>query len=434
MSTPKKSGKDLSALKARLAKKTGQAPLGGRPAASPLSPPSPPAAAQPPAPASPPVAAPPEPVATPPVDPPPPAAAELAAPDPLAAPEAPAAPRPEPPAPAAPPSTPAAPDLAPAGLAAGKAAAGGGEAPFGGGAAFDPDAGLIADAGVDVAPRKSTGLIALVAAASLCLGAAFGWLGRNISDTNARIDSAKRKGAEMAAEVGKVKDRRSRISLGIQDVEGKLAADPAKGAAALAELVTSNLKDFPRADALFGWQLASMHPQSIGSVFKLYEEANGLALDLPYLAQYVNLNAAALRQGMAGPRRFAVRVKEKEHQAVLVEHVADICNLEEKTPCEPGQAAKAVGHSIREAIGGAEVVLPKEEVIPLTPRGLVFKYAIGDKPETNAATQYSRLLTKVKARLEEMNKYEKRAEKALEQYAQSPTVNADTAQPDPGDG
>lgn len=305
--------------------------------------------------------------------------------------------------------------------------------PFGGGAAFDPSAGLIGDAGVDVTPRKSTGLVALVAVASLGLGMVFGWLGRNISDTNARIESAKRKGSEMFDEVQKVKDRRARISLGVQDIEAKIPADPAKGAAALAELVTSNLKDFPRAEALFGWQLASMHPQSIGSVFKLYEEANGLALDLPYLAQYVNLNAAALQEGMAGPRRFAVVIKEKENQAMLVEHVAEICDLEAKTPCEPGQASKAVGHSIREAVGGPEAVLPVEEVVPLAPRGLIFKYAIGDKPETNAATQYSLLLTKVKARLEEMNKYEKRAEKALDQYAQSPTVNADTAQPDPGE-
>ncbi len=286
---------------------------------------------------------------------------------------------------------------------------------------------------MDVRPRKSTGLMLVVAIAGVGLGSLFGWVGRNVSDTGSRIESAERKGAEMFQEVGRVKDKRARISLGLHAAKEAVLQDPKKGAMAYAELVNTNLKDFPRADALFGWQLASMHPKSITSVFKLYEEANGLALDLPYLAQYVNINGLALRQGMAGPRRFALKRDKKENKGKLVEHVAEICDLEAKTPCKPGQGSKAVGHSIREIVGGPEVVLSNDEVTPISSRGAIFKYAIGDKPETNAANQYQLLVKKVEARLEALNKLEKRALTSLERFADSPTVNAETAQADPGE-
>jgi hypothetical protein len=132
---------------------------------------------------------------------------------------------------------------------------------------------------------------------------------------------------------------------------------------------------------------------------------------------------------MNGPSQFAVQLGADG--ATLVEAVAPICNLEEKTPCEPEKAKEALGYSIREAPGGPESIVPKEQVMLLLPSGPMYQLAIGDKAERHTVSLYGMQLQQIGARLETMNLLEKNAIAALEVYTGSPTVDENSAQPDP---
>lgn len=388
MSAPKK-GKDLSALKARLAKKAAK-----------------PAGDAVPAPGE---------VIEAPAEPPPSEIETQAAPAEVPPPgEVAVAPEPEP-APAAP-----------------VAAAAESEAPFGGGAAtaFDPNAGVIDDVGGEVKPRKNTGLTILVALAGMAFGGAVGWLAQKGLDTQARVDSAKSKGEEMYGEVNRLKDIRAKISMGMEDVKKAVAEDPNKGAQTLTDVLTENFGgDQPTADKLFGWQLASMHPKSINAIFSFYTRYNQLQMSLVELASHVNTNAKVLGEA-GGPGRFAVVFKNGG--AVLVEHVRPICDLEQKAPCAEGKEADAQGYEIRETLGGPTAIVPKDQATALLNEGPMFKYAFGDQPERNAIFKYQRLMAGVEAQLEEMSKLEKRALSSLESYVGDPTVDGSNPQADPG--
>ena len=242
----------------------------------------------------------------------------------------------------------------------------GGE-PFSGGTSFDPNAGLIVDQGGEVPQRKSTGLIAVVAAASLLIGGLAGNLLATRSSKTKMIDAGKAKGAEMLQEIERVKETRSRISLGLTDVKKTLQTDPVKGADMLSKLATENLTDYPKIDKLFGWQFASMGKQGIKRAFNLYEHANGLALDTGTLAAFVKDNAKVLGPAIQGPALFGVATKKSG--AVLVEVVQPICNMGEKKPCPQGKAGSAEGYEIREALGGpTAVVLERRSSAPSSRR------------------------------------------------------------------
>lgn len=394
MSAPKKPGKDLSALKARLAKKSGKAPSdvpapGETAQPAEAAPEAAPAAAAPadvPAPGQ--VAQPAEPAP----------AADIPAPGQVAQP----APAPEP---------------APAPVAA--AAPQGDGDPFGGGAAFNPDAGLIDDVG-EVAPRKQTGLIVLAAAAALGVGLGFGWILHQRSDTTARIEAASNKGQKMLEEVQKISETRKKVSLKWEDFKKTAQKDPGAAADMLSNLLAEDLKEFPRADALFGWQLAAMDPAAIKRIFSLYEEANGLYIDLGYLANYMAENKAALKEA-GGPSQFAVINAGPGMQ--MVELTKAICDLEEKTQCEKGKETEAAGYAVRQEIGGPEAIVSKEEAIPLLPTGKIFTYAFTETPAKNALISYAKLVAKVESRMEKMAKLEKKAVEALEQFSDDPNVD-----------
>lgn len=379
MSAPKK-GKDLSALKARLARKAGEGgelPGPGEPAGAPES----------------------EVVTQA-------AQVEIPAPGEVAAPAAPAP-------------------------AAAARAARVTDQPFGGGAAFDPDAGVIADTGGDVGQRRGTGLTILVAVAGMAFGGLIGWLGREGVDTRARVQSARSKGEEMYAEVARLKDMRARLSMGMDEVKGTVAQDPDAGAQKLTDVLTTNFGgDQPTVDKLFGWQLASMHPKSITSIFTFFARYNMLQMSLVELASHVNTNSKVLAEG-AGPGRFAVVYKNEG--AVLVEFVAPICDLEAKAPCDEGKEGDAVGYEVRETLGGETAIVPKEQGAPLLAEGQMFKYAFGDKPERNASFKYAVLVKGVEAQLEEMAKVEKFALASLEGYVANPTVDASNPQSSPSE-
>ncbi len=405
MTPPKKPGTDLSALKARLAKKN--APAAPKPAAGVPAPgaPRPKPSAHIPAPGQ--KAPPPKPAADIPapgeVKPKPKveilAPGEVRKPEPVAAPVQPAQPK-----------------------AAGDAFAGGA-------ASFDPNEGLIADVGGDFAPKSNKGIIIMAALGALVFGMALGWVGNSISSKSALIESGKKKGLDMLGEVQEVAKLRKKISLQMKDLAGKIKADPKAGAAELKALNEATFEQHPKIDALFGWQLASVHKAGIIKTFELYEEANGLKTDLSYLSTFVENYADALKDG-SGPRVFAI--KFVKGNAVIVARVGAICG---EAACTADTEAKATALKIIDKVGGEPVVLPigtgEGQVMPVTPTGGMYGYIIGLKPENNAAAVYGSLLKRVMGRLEAMNTAETRALKALKNYSDDPDVDG-SGQSDPG--
>lgn len=404
MNAPKKPGTDLSALKARLAKKDAPAaaPEPAAPAPAAPKPPSfkksPPAADLPP----------PGEVA---LDIPPPG--EVAAPPPMDIPapgEVSKPPAPQPVAAAAPPEP-----------ARRKSLEDG--TPFGDSAgSFDPNAGLIGNDIGDVAPKGNKGLTILASAAALAFGVALGWIGHQITSKGDLVAQAKKKGGDMFNEAVKVSDMRKGISLKIDELQKLVSSDPGKGAEELGNLLKANFEKSPKVDDLFGWQLAGIGPEGIRRTFDLYEEANGLRLDLGYLASFVTGNAKALKDE-GGPRVFGIKFR-KDGSLVLVERGAAMCGDAE---CAEGKDADASGYKIRETVNAEWAVAPRGteegQVMPLSGDSQIFSYVVGLNPENNAKLVASSLFAKVKARLEEMSKAEGRALKALKSYSDDPNVD-----------
>jgi len=412
LTPPKKPGTDLSALKARLAKKAAgdaaPAPAAPKPSAGipapGQAPPKPkaniPAPGQAPAPkpkAD--IPAPGQVQAKPKIDIP--APGEVSKPQPAAAPA---------PAPAQP-----------------KAA---GDAFAGGVSGFDPNEGLIADVGGDFPTKSNKGIVVIAAVAALLFGVGLGWIGNTISSKGTLVESGKKKGADMLSEVQQVADLRKKISLKMEDLAKKMATDPKAGAAELKELNESTFEQHPKIDSLFGWQLAAVHKAGIIKTFELYEEANGLKTDLSYLATFVENYSDALKEG-SGPRVFAI--KFEKGNAIIVARVGAICG---EAACEAGSEGSATALQIIDKVGGepvtAAIGTEDGQVMPVSPSGGMYGYIIGLKPENNASAVFGSLLKRVQERLEAMNTAESRALKALKNYSDDPDVDG-SGQPEPGE-
>jgi hypothetical protein len=434
LSTPKKPGTDLAALKARLAKKNQPAQ------AAPVQVPAPGEVIQPPA--QPPAADVPPPGQQ--ADVPPPGQQAAPAQDIPAPGEQIPAPGEQIPAPGeqipAPgqqipaPGEQHVPQAQPQ-VAAAPPPAADPDDPFGGPGAggFDPTDGVL-DAGVEIQARGSKGLVVFAALLAAGFGAMAGWLGHKIVDTRERVEIGKKKGAEMASEVAAIADTRKSISLAMEDLEKKAAEDPAEGAKALEELLQEHFDKHPKVDALFGWQLASVHSAGIRRTFDLYEEANRLKIDLARLALHLNTHGDMLKADV-GPLLFAVLFKSGGAQLVLA--LAPLCgegeNIDELKPCSEGGDAVAylvqenVGSEPRRAWRGTE----PDQATMLLSEGGIYQVAIGEKPERNAGVMRDQKLGRVKERLEAMAKAERIALAALENYAENPNVDGSNPPPNP---
>jgi hypothetical protein len=423
LNAPKKPGTDLSALKARLAKKSaGDAAPAAAPAAPAEAVPAPAAAAptgRPPArPAAPKPRAP---AADPNFIPAPGEQAPHSPPDFIPAPGEVAPQHMDIPAPGE--------VAAPAVAAPRRSFQADDGTPFGGGGGgFDPNAGMIADTGGDVPQRGNKGIVALAAGAALVVGILFGYLGNQITSKSALKNQGKEKGEIMFAEVTKVAEMRKGISLKMADIGKSLQTDPAKAATELVALLTTNFEKAPQVENLFGWQLAAISPNGLKRTFELYEEANGLKIDLGYLANFVNGNVKPLSAG--GPRMFAVMFKGRG--VTLVERLDPQCG-DPKAPaaCAEGKEGEAIGFNIRTDTGGQPVFAPigteDGQIQPLMPDGSVYGYIVGLNPENNAKIVVGSLMARINERLEAMSKAEAKALKALKNYVDDPNIDSPAA-------
>ena len=416
MSAPKK-GKDLSALKARLAKKAAESEGDSPEAAAPP-------AADVPAPA--------------------PAAAAVPAPGEVQKPATPVADIPAPgevkkpvdiPAPgevSKPVDIPAPGEVsvpAPAPVAAAPAAAAGGDIasdPMSGGVAFDPNAGLIDDVGGDIKPKGGAGLPIFAGIIGIVVGAGLGWMGHRMTDGKSRVESAKAKAATIQAKVEEVETNRATIAMKVGEASDALQAKEAdKAVEALAGLEPT----FVELGDLFGWQMAAMDPVVIKQIFDLAEANNSLQLDVGILKGWVGANKDILAGRTTGPSSFVVI--RGPQGGVLAEYVSAICDeIPEEIPegfapkkCEGDQFMEAKGYMVRDELGGELKMVTTEQAMFLLPSGPIYTYAIGATPEANAKAYFDIRMGRINEVLANMVKLKDEALAGIGNYTNDPPVN-----------
>lgn len=400
MTTPKKPGTDLAALKARLAKKSKD----GEDAAAPAE-----AAAAPAVEAAeavaqhydPPPAFEQAPAFTPDV---PQMQVQVAAPSmPMSAPSF---------------SAPAAPSFSPPAAA--------GDDPFAGpNVPFDPGP----DLGGDIVPgRSNVGLVAFSGAIFLAVGLGIGWLGHKIISGNDRNEKAKAKGDEMYQEVLAAQSARKSLSVAIQGDLGKaVMTDPKAGKDAIIAVLNETFEKKPDLSRMYGWQLASLDANSIKKVFELYEKLNRAGVELAAFAGFLEANAATLTAGTGGPVTFGVKFTADGSQLVALTGAlcGDPANLAALVACE--DPSKAVAFKIQDRLGGEPKTLLKgaavDQVVFLPPVGDVYNYAIGLEPAKHALRIRDVEIKRIDDALQELAAAEEAALKATKGYAENPNVD-----------
>ncbi|MCA9689401.1 MAG: hypothetical protein KC636_07305, partial [Myxococcales bacterium] len=283
--------------------------------------------------------------------------------------------------------------------------------------------GLIADVGGDLPTKSNKGIVIMAAAGALVFGVALGYMLNNITSKSKLVAQGKEKGAQMYEEASETAKMRASIALAMKDIPQKIAADPKAGAEELKKLSDTNFEKHPKVDALFGRELATIHGNDIKRVFQLYEEANGLKTDLGSLTNFVAANASSLAKE-GGPSSFGVL--SKEDGITLVEVVQPMCpgEGEDPAPCTPDTVGNAIGYLVRDKLGAEPSFAPTGggagQVRPISSGDEMYLYLVGQNPENNAKILYQRMLGNVQTRLEDMNKVERRAIKALAKFSDDP--------------
>ena len=433
LSSSKKPGTDLAALKARLAKKTK-----GKGADAPAEPQPPVAPAAPVQEAAAPV--------------PEPQPAYHEAPAQQLPPPGQVAPAPEPqPQYEAPPQQ-AAPDPMGGMGQAAPAMAPPSDDPFGGGAgSFDPSDGVL-EVGGDVPSKSNVGLMIFAGLLGAVFGGIAGYLGYKMVDNGERKAAASAKGAAMATAVQGVIDARIDVSNQMEALTKKMQGDPKGAAADIETLLSDKWENQVKVPQLFGWQLAAIHPNGVKRTFELFEEASRIKKDLQYLQAFLASQPEALLKGN-GPSQFAILFQKGKGK--LVAALEPMCagapageapkEGEKPKPvapvkCAQGDFSKAVAFKILDKIEDPPkpIIVPRGtgegQAVLLSTDGGIYGVAVGMEPNRNAVIYRNALVTRINDHLEQMVKVEKSAKKALEKYAEDPTVDGSNEQPDPEAG
>jgi len=310
-----------------------------------------------------------------------------------------------------------------------------GDDPFGGPTNMSYDPGP--DLGGEVPGRSNVGVIAFSGVIFLLIGLGAGWLGHKITSGRDRLEAGRAKGDEMYEEVKKVSDARKGLALKWEELKPQVAMDPAEGSKAIVALMGETFEKSPQLDALFGWQLAAIHSSGIKKVFELYEKTTRVRIELAALAGYLQENASTLK-GTGGPVSFGVKFTAEGAQLVAL--TAALCS---ETPADPASLkncadpGKAAAFKVQESLGAEEKTLARgtavDQVVFLPPTGNVFTYAIGQEPAKNSANVRDFMMKRIQETVDDMDKAEKTALKALENYASNPNVDGSNEQPDPGE-
>lgn len=303
--------------------------------------------------------------------------------------------------------------------------------PMSGGVAFDPNDGIIDDVG-EIKSRGGAGLAAFAAAIGVVVGLGLGWMGHRAVDSRARVSSARKKAETIQANVEKIEETRSRIALKIGEAQDALEAeDGEKAVAALTDLEPT----YAELGELFGWQMGSMHPDVIKSIFELAEANNSLQLDVGILKGWIGANEAILSKRASGPSAFVV-VGSPQGGSILAEYVSAICaEIPEELPedfdpntlekCEGDAILSAKAFMVRTEIGGPVQLVPGGQGMFLNPAGQMYSYAIGANPEANAKAYFDIRMGKLKDTMDAMVKLKEDALAGIGNYTDNPVVDGD---------
>lgn len=311
----------------------------------------------------------------------------------------------------------------------------GGDGGYSGMGGFDPDAGLI-DGGPEIKPRGSKGLVMLAALGAAALGVAIGWLGNTITSKKALIEQGHAKGEKMVAQVAAVSEARKSVSLAMEDIKKEIAQDPAGSADKVTALLTSSFDKQPQLTEMFGWQLASVDPAGIKATFQLYKQLADLQENLSLMAKILAGYGQFIKVG--GPSLYGVTFTPGGAQMV---GIADtLCGQLPAEGAEPpaegaaptlkscgNESGKAVAYKVVDPAGGEPKVMPRGAgegmVQVLLADGPVYDYAIGIEQKNNATNFYKMALSRVEESLVEMNGAEEKALTALKRYSDDPNVD-----------
>jgi hypothetical protein len=305
-----------------------------------------------------------------------------------------------------------------------------GEDLFSGGRAFDPNAGVIEDVG-DIKPRSNLGLPMFAGVIGLVVGLGLGWMGHKVTDSNARVASAKAKADEIKAKVKLIEDERARVALKIGDAESALGEKSGeKLAAALGEL---NGEPIEIAE-LFGWQLASMDPEAVKAFLKLANGYNAMLFQAELLKALALAKTEVLTAQVGGPTTYILVKTPEGTQAVLAEKVSAICEEipepEGETPpdyaklkrCGEGEAAGATAYEVRTELGGATSVVKADQVMVLVPNP-IYSFAIGTNPDKAIVDEVMFRMGSLKKFADDLKRSSDKAAEGAEALSSDPQVD-----------
>lgn len=291
---------------------------------------------------------------------------------------------------------------------------------------FDPDAGVI-DGGPEIKPRGSKGLVLLAAVGAMALGLVVGWLGNTISSKRERIDQGRAKGEKMVEQVAGVSEARKSVSLAMEDLKKEVAENPTAAAEKVTALLAGELTKQPQVTEMFGWQLASVDPGGVKAVFVLYQKLNDLQGNLQVLANFLTAYGSIMKVG--GPQLFGITFTAEGGKMVII--TKGLCGEaldkpDTLKPCSGEDMGKAIAFEIQEFGGEPKVAARgagEGQAVMLVPEGSVYNYVVGLEPGKNAANLYKVMLGRVEENLTEMNGAEEKALASLAKYSDDPNVD-----------
>jgi hypothetical protein len=304
--------------------------------------------------------------------------------------------------------------------------------PMSGGVAFDPNDGLFDDAGGEIKAKSSVGLPLFAGLIGILVGAGLGWMAHRMTDGKSRVDSAKAKAVSIKAKVEQIESNRATIALKVGAASDALQAKEADKAV---EALSGLEPTFVELGDLFGWQMATMDPVVIKQIFDLAESNNSLQLDVGILKGWVAANKEVLASRAAGPSSFVV-IQTPKGGAILAEYVSGICgDVPEELPedfkpeslekCDGEAILNAKAFLVRTEIGGKPTLVPGTQASLLIPDGPIYTYAIGATPEANAKAYFDIRMGRINEVLANMVKLNESAMAGIGNYTDNPAVNGE---------
>ena len=306
--------------------------------------------------------------------------------------------------------------------------------PMSGGVAFDPNVGLIDDIG-DIKPRSGIGLPIFAGLIGVLVGVGLGYMGHRSTESRSRHESARSKAVKIEEKVNEIEATRALISLRVGEAQEALKAkEPEKAIEALSGITAT----YAELGDVLGWQMGAMDPKTVKAIFSLAEANNNLQLEVGILKGWVDSNAEILAERTKGPASFVV-VRNQQGGAVLAEYAGAVCDdIPDPLPegfkpdalkkCEVDSLEgilEAPAYLIRTEIGGETSLVGAGQAMFLIPNGQMYTYAIGAKPEANAKAYFDIRMGKLDEALGHMVKLKESALEGIEHYVKDPPVNGD---------